>query len=156
MVSLTLRLIGARIYCFRRFCQPLIHIAPQSPQIAREGLQKFGSGRTGRHSSELSEPLREIAPGTRQVLLDRGRDRLGDVTSVQADLLAQEMTRPRLGPDLASQALELGCARDKRGQVEAEGLFDRAPLPFPGVAFAVGAVAADHQPSRNQLRQSSA
>jgi len=58
-------------------------------------------------------------------------------------------------PDLAGEALELGCTRDKRGQVEAEGLFNRSPLPFPGVALAVGAVAADHQPAGNQLRQSS-
>src|SRR4051812_10199505 len=124
MVSLTLRLIGARIFCFRRFCQALIHIAPQSPQIARKDLQKFGSGRTGRHSPELTKPLREIAPGAGQVLLDCGRDRLGDVASVQADLLAQEMTRPCPGPALAGQALERGRARDKLSEVKAEGLFD--------------------------------
>src|SRR4051812_3655869 len=103
MVSLTLRLIGARIFCFRRFCQALIHIAPQRPKIASEGLQTFGSGRTGRHSSELPKPVCQVAPGTGQVLLDRGRDGLGDVAPVQADLLAQEMTRPRLGPDFASE-----------------------------------------------------
>src|SRR4051794_12364923 len=65
------------------------------------------------------------------------------------------MTRPCLCPDVAGQALELGRARDKRGQVEAEGLFDRAPLPFPGVALAIGAVAPDHQPGRHKLRQGS-
>src|SRR5215207_9691626 len=65
------------------------------------------------------------------------------------------MTRPCLCPDLAGQALELGRPRDKRGQVEAEGLFDRTPLPFPSVALAVGAVAADYQTGRNQLRQGS-
>ena len=74
---------------------------------------------------------------------------------MKADLLAQEMTSPRLGPDLAGEALELGRACDKGGQVEAEGLFDRPPLAFPGVALAIGAVAADHQPGRNELRQRS-
>ena len=130
MVGPALGLIGVQIFCFRRFCQPLIHIEPQGPQVAREGLEEFDGRRARRHSPELAKPLGQAAPGPGQVLLDRGRDRLGDVAPVKADLLAQEMTRPRLRPDLAGQALELGRARDKRGQVEAEGLFDRAPSPF--------------------------
>src|SRR3954447_21461887 len=155
MVSLNLRLIGARIFCFRRFCQALIHVEPQAPQTVRESLPELGTCRARRHTPELSKPVRQVAPGSGQVLLDGRRDRFGDVAALQADLLAQEMTRPRLCPDLAGQALELGRARDKRGQVEAEGLFDRSPLPFPGVALAVGAVAADHEPRRNELRQRS-
>ena len=49
---------------------------------------------------------------------------------MKADLLAQEVTSPRFCPDLAGQSLELSRARDKRGQIEAEGLFDRPPSPF--------------------------
>src|SRR3954447_22521936 len=113
MVSLTLRLTGARIFCFRRFCQALIHIAPQSPQIAREGLQKFGSGRTGRHSPELAKPVGQLAPGPGQALPERCRDRLGDVAAMKADLLAQEVACPRFRLDLARQSLELSGARDK-------------------------------------------
>ena len=42
MVGPALGLIGVQIFCFRRFCQPLIHIEPQgTQQIAREGLQEF-------------------------------------------------------------------------------------------------------------------
>ena len=86
-----------------------------------------------------------VAPGSGQALPERRRDRLGDVAPMKADLLAQKVARPCFCPDLAGEALELGRPRDKRGQVEAEGLFDRAPLPFPGVALAVGAIAADHR-----------
>src|SRR4051812_4108264 len=105
-------------------------MAPQGPQVTREGFQEFGSGRAGRHPPELSKPAGQVAPKAREVLFDRGRDGLGDVAPVKANLLAQKVTRPGLCPDLAGEALELGRARDKRGQVEAEGLFDRSPLPF--------------------------
>ena len=74
---------------------------------------------------------------------------------MKADLLPQKVASSGLRPDLAGEALELGRPRDKRGQVEAEGLFDRTPLPPSGVALAIGAVAPDHQPGRDQLRQGS-
>ena len=40
-------LIGVQFSCFRRFCQALIHIEPQGPQIIREGLQEFDAAERG-------------------------------------------------------------------------------------------------------------
>src|SRR3954452_21815664 len=143
MVSLNLRLIGARIFGFRGFCQALIHVEPQSSQVTREGFQDFECRGAGRDSPELPKPVCQVAPGPGEGLLDRGRDRFGDVAPLKADLLAQEVTRPRLCPDLAGEALELGRAPDTRGQVEGVSLFDRPPLPFRAVRSATRPVAQD-------------
>src|SRR3954454_1568395 len=108
MVGSTSGLIGVQNFYFRRLCQALIHVEPQSPQVTGEGLQEFGSSRAGRHSPEPPKPVSQVAPGPGEVLLNGRRDRLGDVAPVQADLLSQEVARPRLCSDLAGEALELG------------------------------------------------
>ena len=58
-----------------------------------------------------------------------------------------------LGLRLGRETLEFGGARDDRSEVEAEGLFDLAPLPFPCVAFAIGAVAANDDPAFDERSQ---
>ena len=51
------------------------------------------------------------------------------------------------------QALDLFGAGNERCQIEAEGLIDLSPLPFAGVALAVGAVAAHHEAGVDQSRR---
>src|SRR3954469_20865292 len=99
MVSLTLRLIGARISCFRRFRQPLIHIEAQGPQIARESLQKLGSSRARRHAPKLAKAAGQIAPRSRQALLKCNREGFSDVAPMKADLLPQKVASSCFCPD---------------------------------------------------------
>ena len=68
----------------------------------------------------------------------------------QRDPFAQQRDRPVLGPHFLGEIFDLGGARDQRRQIEAEGVFDLAPLPSSGEAFAVRRIAADDQPGLDE------
>ncbi len=85
-------------------------------------------------------------------LLEAGGDHLGDVPAADGDALARQPERPIGGTDVFGQALDLLGTGDERREIEAEGLIDLTPLPFAGVALAVGAVATHDEASVDQAR----
>lgn len=122
----------------------------KAAKLLGQGLQlePCGGARNTGHESEIDAV--KASPVRRHALLYPRRDHLRGVTPVKRDPLPSEGKRAAFSLRLLGQPFELGCARHKWRQVEAEGGLDLAPLPFPGIALAVRAIAADHQATVDQ------
>ena len=128
--------------------------------LARQALERrrqgFEHGQSRCPGNAAAEPLVGGAisiPIGRHALIAARRDHLIDVAPGEADALAQMTQNKLLCLRFGGEALEFGGAGDDRREVEAEGLFDLARLPFPCVAFAIGAVAANDEPAFDQRGQ---
>ena len=128
-------------------------LARQALERRRQGFEHGQSRCPGNASAETLVGDAISIPIGRDALIAACRDHLVDIAPADADAFAEMMQNQLFGLRFSGEALEFGGARDDRGQVEAEGLFDLSPLPFPGVAFAIGAVAANDEPAFDQRRQ---
>lgn len=73
--------------------------------------------------------LKSIPIAGDALLFSRG-DHFLDVAPTKADPFTSNIVGPPLGSRHPGQALELGGARDKRGQIEPKGPFDDTPCPL--------------------------
>src|ERR1700722_6197756 len=76
-------------------------------------------------------------------LLEAGGDDLDDVASGESDPFAGVLKRALIGPHFFRDGLELGGAGDERGEIEPEGVGERAASAFASVALSIGALPAD-------------